>query len=299
MAQYEFLPLCDVLFNIISLASYFCDIVFDVVMGYALFEKGRFLWFSVTLTFVLVSLIVSQIVSLRWYLHAVESHDRSKEKSVEGEVKKPISAVKKFARWSVIMLHVIQFGVLWRYFKLFIPVDLRFVKYEVRDLCMLRLLHAFCEAAPMLLVQVYLLWHETATKEFTDLNIVSMILSLFSVCWALASFSKNVRMQNVHRLVLTWLGVIFQFLWRLGTVSCRVISLTVYATVYGRWVFLVVVLHWVSMFLWLVSPKNVFHGERISRQRKAAFSTLIAFVYVFAYINLQEVNHRQKMVSDI
>lgn len=51
------------------------------------------------------------------------------------------------------------------------------------------------------------------------------------------------------------------------------------------------------MFLWLVSPKNVFHGERISRQRKAAFSTLIAFVYVFAYINLQEVNHRQKMVN--
>ena len=73
--------------------------------------------------------------------------------------------------------------------------------------------------------------------------------------------------------------------------------MTAYATLYGRWVFLVIVLHWVSMFLWLVSPKNVFHGERISRRRKAAFSALIAFVYVFAYINLQEVNHRQKMVS--
>lgn len=210
MAQHEFLPLCDVLFNIISLASYFCDIVFDFVMGYALFEKGSILWFCVTITFVLLSLVVSQIVSLRWYLHAIESHDSSKEKNVEGEGPKPISAVKKFARWSVIFLHLIQFGILWRYFKLFIPVDLRFVKYEVRDLCMLRLLHAFCEAAPMLLLQVYLLWHEPSTKEFTDLNIVSMTLSLFSVCWALASFSKNVRMQNVHRLVLTWLGVIFQ-----------------------------------------------------------------------------------------
>lgn len=84
------------------------------------------------------------------------------------------------------------------------------MKYEVRDLCMLRLLHAFIEAAPMLLVQLYLLWHDTATRQFTDLNLVSMLLSLYSVCWALASFSKNVRMQNVHRLVLTWLGVIFQ-----------------------------------------------------------------------------------------
>lgn len=210
MAQYEFLPLCDVLFNIISLASYFCDIVFDVVMGYALFEKERHLWFTVTISFVLLSLIVSQIVSLRWFLHAVEAHERSKEKESGEDAKKSVSAIKKLGKWSVIFLHVIQFGVLWRYFKLFIPVDLRFVKYEVRDLCMLRLVHAFCEAAPMLLIQLYLLWHETATKEFTDLNLVSMILSLFSVCWALASFSKNVRMQNVHRLVLTWLGVIFQ-----------------------------------------------------------------------------------------
>lgn len=210
MAQYEFLPLCDVLFNIISLASYFCDIVFDVVMGYALFERERLLWFMVTISFVLLSLIVSQIVSLRWYLHALEAHERNKEKEIEDGGKKPVSTIKKLSKWSVIFLHLIQFGVLWRYFKLFIPVDLRFVKYEVRDLCMLRLLHAFCEAAPMLLVQLYLLWHETATREFTDLNLVSMILSLFSVCWALASFSKNVRMQNVHRLVLTWLGVIFQ-----------------------------------------------------------------------------------------
>lgn len=52
-----------------------------------------------------------------------------------------------------------------------------------------------------------------------------------------------------------------------------------------------------SMFFWLISPKNVFHGERISRKRKACLSALIAFVYVFAYVNLQEVNHRQKMVN--
>lgn len=51
------------------------------------------------------------------------------------------------------------------------------------------------------------------------------------------------------------------------------------------------------MFLWLISPKNVFHGERISRLKKAMLGGLIAFVYIFAYINLQEVKHRQKMVS--
>lgn len=217
-------------------------------------------------------------------------------------------------------------GVLWRYAKLFVPVDLRYVKHEVRDLCMLRLVHAFCEAAPMLLLQLHVLvtmrpedymianpeiqlkslgghitkaivQQPSATQQrqlaiFRELNIVSTVLSLFSVCWALASFSKNVRLQNVHRLVLTWLGVIFQFLWRLGTVVSRVASLTVYASLYGYWIFLVIVLHWFSMFLWLISPKNVFHGERISKVRKASLAALIACVYIFAYVNLQEVKHK-------
>lgn len=91
------------------------------------------------------------------------------------------------------------------------PVDLRYVKFEVRDLCMLRLLHAFCESMPLLLLQSYLLWtDEGVLKNLRDLNKVAIALSTVSVCWALASFGKNVRMQNVHRLVLTWLGVIFQ-----------------------------------------------------------------------------------------
>ncbi|XP_058462820.1 uncharacterized protein LOC131437466 [Malaya genurostris] len=343
----EFLPLCDVLFNVISLAGYFCDVVFDVVLGYALYERQKFTYFAAVLVIVSFSLIISQIVSVQWYLNKQklrsstsatteppsENHDHL-ENSLEKKKKKSpevvLSKTAKYSRYAVLTLHATQLGVLWRYAKLFVPVDLRHVKHEVRDLCMLRLVHAFCEAAPMLLLQLYVLvnlqnenqlnalklkalasGHHLSTtalvqqtsiaeqqqKTFRDLNMVSATLSLFSVCWALASFSKNVRLQNVHRLVLTWLGVIFQFLWRLGTVISRVISLTVYASVYSHWVFLVIILHWFSMFLWLISPKNVFHGERISRLKKAMLGGLIAFVYIFAYINLQEVRHRQKMLT--
>lgn len=91
--------------------------------------------------------------------------------------------------------------------------------------------------------------------------------------------------------------MLFQLLWRLGTVGSRVSALILYATIYGEWLFLVLGLHWVSMFLWLISPKNVFHGEQISKHKKALLSLLIAFVYIFSYVNLQQVNHRQKMVK--
>lgn len=316
MAQHEFLPLCDVLFNIISLAAYFCDIVFDVLMGYALFVHHQYDWFVVIMLLVIFSSVTQQIMSTRWYLHILQNSTSKDSKDLN---KKSVSVIKNFGSICVLILHAAQLGVFWRYFKLFIPVDLRFVKYEVRDLCMLRLLHAFCESMPLLLIQMYLYW-EDYSKEFRDLNTVSMILSLFSVCWALASFNKNVRTHNVHRLVLTWLGVIFQvseihsfslfflkyvlimynvylqFFWRLGTIGARAISLVAYASLFKYWIFLVILLHWLSMLLWILSPKNIFHGERLPCTRKILFCSVIAFVYTFSYINLIEVNHREKMV---
>lgn len=58
----EFLSLCDVLFNVVSLAGYFCDVVFDVVLSYALFERGHYMYMAVVISLVIVSLIISQVI---------------------------------------------------------------------------------------------------------------------------------------------------------------------------------------------------------------------------------------------
>lgn len=281
----EFLPLCDVLFNIISLASYFCDVVFDLIAVYTLYERGQLAWFGLALACVAASLLASQALSLRWHLRTRRSASSSS------------SPPPPWDLCAVLAVHVLQAGVVWRYSRLFVPVDLRYVKGAVRDLCLLRLVHAFGEAVPMLLIQLHLMWGVRSASELTQLTLVSAVLSLFSVCWALASFNKHVRRSHLHRLVLTWLGVIYQFLWRLGTVTSRVVALTLYASRYHLWVLLVIGLHWLSMFLWLMSPRNVFDGERVSRRRKCALSLLISYVYVFCYVNLQEVNARHKMAA--
>lgn len=57
----EFLPLCDVLFNVISLTGYFCDVLFDVILSYALFERGCFVYSSIVIGLVLMSSIISQV----------------------------------------------------------------------------------------------------------------------------------------------------------------------------------------------------------------------------------------------
>ncbi|XP_017888060.1 uncharacterized protein LOC108629737 [Ceratina calcarata] len=314
--QHEFLPLCDVLFNIISLASYFCDVVFDFAMVYALayHSVAPPLLFPLSIALIATSLLISQIISVRWYLWGARG-------KLTGNAIRDCNINEKkengnWTIWCVLLLHSTQIGVLWRYFKLFIPVNLTYVKHEVRELCVLRLIHAFCEAAPMLLLQLYLLSiginndtnadgkaKESENREgdkLAKLTAVSAGLSLWSVCWAVASFSKGAaRLRNLERLVLTWLGVLAQLAWRLGTVSARVGVLVAYASLYGgQWLLIVMALHWLSMLMWLLlTPDGLFHGgEHLPVLRKTSLAALLAFVYIFAYVNLHETNHRQKMV---
>lgn len=212
----DFLPFCDVLFNIISLAGYFCNVVFNALLGYALLERGRTVYFAIVLCLVISSLVITQVVSLGWYLSELKV--KSETENEEGpEIDEKVVRRRNIQKNIIIGLHVMQLGVLWRYAKLFVPIDLRRVKNEVRDLCMLRLIHAFSEAAPMLLMQLYILvtiesdstflsnakesklkslsghsvgvvttqsilLKEQSEKTFKDLNIVSATLSLFTVC---------------------------------------------------------------------------------------------------------------------
>ena len=52
--------------------------------------------------------------------------------------------------------------------------------------------------------------------------------------------------------------VIFQFFWRLGTVSSRVFALILYWSAYDNWVLFVVALHWICVFLALIVPNKIF-----------------------------------------
>ncbi|XP_017771645.1 PREDICTED: uncharacterized protein LOC108559026 isoform X2 [Nicrophorus vespilloides] len=245
----EFLPLCDLLFNVVSLAAYFCDIVFDILVVYALYNKGSILIVAQCLIVILLTSLITQIVSAYWYLKG-----------------KPDG----WKQYAIVTLHILQFGVVWRYARLLAPVQLE-------------------NAAPMLLIQLSLLV-VGESGELTDLVTVSAALSLFSVCWALASFSKHV--QKVEKLVLTWLGVLSQLLWRAGTVTARALALSAYAHSYHSWIFLVLALHWACMFLWLVSPRSAFYGEK---GKRLGICVLVAGVYVLAYINLQDKPHGRTM----
>lgn len=268
----DFLPICDLLFNFISVASYFCDVAFDVIVAYTFYRDGETTWFLIVVSAIIVSLFACQTLSIKWYVED-EEH--------EGQT--------ALARTLLYTIHGLQCGVLWRYAKLlFLPMAsaIPLVKREMRNLCVLRMIHGFCQAMTFLLVQGYMA--ATRPKAVGDVHYVSTALSLFSICWALASFNKNIRPQNIDRLVLTWIGVIFQLLWRLGTVTSRCLALVIYASAFDHWIFLVVALHWLSMFLWLAFQHHREYATTKTTKTALIWSFVLSYIYIFSYINVEE-----------
>lgn len=93
-------------------------------------------------------------------------------------------------------------------------------------------------------------------------------------------------------------------------ITSRIVALTVYAVTFEKWIFVALFLHWFTMFLWLLTQSfneqdytdncNSHNGEikhaRSYERHREAFnerlfqSGLIAWIYIFGFINMQDVS---------
>ena len=158
----DFLPLCDLLFNFISVTTYFCDIAFDIIVTYTLYlDPNHIAWFCILFFAIATSILVCQILSLKWFIE---------------EEKSPMSQNR--LTWGIsIGVHFLLSGVLWRYARLlFVPIDIALVKREMRNLSILRMIHAFVQCFVSLLVQGYLLMNATEMEKYnpaTSENVIT------------------------------------------------------------------------------------------------------------------------------
>ncbi len=98
----DFLPICDLLFNFISVASYFCDVAFHIIIAYTFYRDGLNYWFLVVVCAIIVSLFACQTLSMKWYIEDEEQNHQS-----------------KWSKVFVYFLHLFQCGVLWYYISYF------------------------------------------------------------------------------------------------------------------------------------------------------------------------------------
>ncbi|XP_067679346.1 uncharacterized protein [Haliotis asinina] len=266
----------DILVNFVSLITFLFDVGTDVLVTVQFFENGDIVWGSLTAGFVGVPTLLIQIFSLKWHIS---------DKSLSVATCLPhlflFAPVQRYLR-------VIRLALKARSTRSFNDIDR--VYREQNDVCILRLMESFMEAAPQLCLQLYVI---LLTNNITILTGISVCSSLISLAWALTAYADGLRLAYRDLYRRNWFGLAVHWLWQTFMTSARVMALVMFATVFKAWVFLAAGIHWVAMTIW-ISVKGTDFGDGVCE--RGLFQIVAGFMYIFCFLNLREGRSRYRML---
>ncbi|CAL8282504.1 XK-related protein 6 [Gadus morhua] len=302
----------DCLWIVLALLVFFWDVGTDLCLAADYYGRRDYLWFGLTLFFVLVPSVLVQILSFRWF---VQDYTGGGLGVVEGLTRRGaagLSAVDPPGRdrlrlasvwlWQAV-IHILQLGQVWRYIRtLYLGIQSRrqrehqrrwywAMMFEYADVNMLRLLETFLESAPQLVLQLCIMIQENRAER---LQCVSSLASLLSLAWVLASYHKLLRDSRDDQRSMSYRGALLHLLWRLLTISSRVLSLALFASLFHLYFGIFVVLHWCAMAFWVVHGGTDFC---MSKWEEVLFNMVVGIVYIFCWFNVQEGRTRYRMLA--
>lgn len=150
-----------------------------------------------------------------------------------------------------------EFRVLWLFFK---RKHDRYSFERYRDLSFLRLMTAFMQSAPQLVLQLYI---SIITKEISSvyriITPISIVVSMLSLALAVADYvsaSKDVNHydpppNHPETNRMSWSSYILFILWHLAMISSRGVAFALFASVYGVGLLIVLGVHYMGMVYWM------------------------------------------------
>ncbi|XP_051952300.1 XK-related protein 6-like [Xyrauchen texanus] len=301
----------DCLWIVLALLVFFWDVGTDLWLAIDYYTKQDYLWFGLTLFFVLVPSVLVQILSFRWFMQdctggGLGSVEGLRSRMATGCPGTRVYGREKCCRLSVwvwqTLIHILQMGQVWRYIRtMYLGIQSRKQKenqrrfywammYEYADVNMLRLLEAFLESAPQLVLQLCIMIQKNRAE---TLQCVSAVTSLLSLSWVLASYHKLLRDSRDDQKSMSYRGALVHLMWRLFTISSRALSFALFASVFHLYFGIFVVLHWCAMAFWVIHGGTDFC---MSKWEEVLFNMVVGVVYVFCWFNVKEGRTRYRMV---
>ncbi|XP_071999920.1 XK-related protein 6 [Engystomops pustulosus] len=315
----------DCLWIVLALLVFFWDVGTDVWLAADYYSQQDYVCFSLTLGLVLVPSVLVQILSFRWFaqdytgggLGAVEGLS-SRGPPMMGNTHHqhyyhrhhPYSSSpgdNRLCRLSVwiwqSVIHVLQMGQVWRYIRtMYLGIQSQRQKehqrrfywammYEYADVNMLRLLETFLESAPQLVLQLCIMIQKNRAD---TLPCVSSVASLMSLAWVLASYHKLLRDSRDDKKSMSYRGALIHLFWRLFTISSRVISFALFASIFQLYFGIFVVVHWCVMAFWIIHGGTDFC---MSKWEEVLFNMVVGIVYIFCWFNVKEGRTRYRMFA--
>ncbi|KAB1256046.1 XK-related protein 6 [Camelus dromedarius] len=123
---------------------------------------------------------------------------------------------------------------------------------------------------------------------------VSSVTSLMSLAWVLASYHKLLRDSRDDKKSMSYRGALIQLFWRLFTISSRVISFALFASIFQLYFGIFVVVHWCAMAFWIIHGGTDFC---MSKWEEILFNMVVGIVYIFCWFNVKEGRTRYRMFA--
>ncbi|XP_025041148.2 XK-related protein 6 [Pelodiscus sinensis] len=307
-------PWLDCLWIVLALLVLLGDVGTDLWLALHHYGRRDYVWCGLTLAFVLLPSVLVQALSFRWFvqdytgggLGAVQGLS-SRGPPMMGAVGRPAGSAQRLCRVSVwvwqAVIHLLQMGQVWRYIRtMYLGIQSQRRKehqrrfywammYEYADVNMLRLLETFLESAPQLVLQLCIMIQKNRAE---TLPCVSSVASLMSLAWVLASYHKLLRDSRDDKKSMSYRGALIHLFWRLFTISSRVISFALFASIFQLYFGIFVVVHWCAMAFWIIHGGTDFC---MSKWEEILFNMVVGIVYIFCWFNVKEGRTRYRMFA--
>lgn len=173
----------------------------------------------------------------------------------------------------VTVLHLLLLGYIFRVLRLFYKRNQdRYSFDRYRDLSFLRLMEAFLESAPQVVLQLYIVTvRDEARLLYKIVTPISIVVSMVSLALAVADYisaRKDLYFydpppnQPRRSERLTWTAYFLIIFWHLFMIASRGIAFALFAAIYGRYLFVMVGLHYGIMVYWMYSQNATVFVRR-------------------------------------
>ncbi|XP_010884285.1 XK-related protein 9 [Esox lucius] len=278
--------------TILGLLFYLADILTDVALSVSFFRGEYLLWAGLTVLFVVVGSMVTQIFSYTWY------RDDMRNTLVQTGTYQKMGGL--------VGIHVTQMGMFNRYYWLLrmghrvlwsrppVPVDDSrdfhlHLFGQAADLSMLKLFETFLESSPQLLLQLYIM---LSSNHWSMLQCVSMAFSLVNIAWALVDYRRCLRrsLSKVREMPCGF-PTLFYFLYKLFTITSHILCISLFLVV-SPFSLLGLAGLGLAGTLWACQVQTDFCK---SKSLEVLYRIVVGIILVFTFFNVKGQNTRGHM----
>jgi len=297
----------DLIFNIGSMSLYIVDVVTDVINALYYYRNQDHKPANQSYFIYTISIIILSSLVLQLYSFAFERDDKKRKNRKQRNQKNTSCANILF-----LIIHILQLAPVLRYIRV-IKLGINSVKMkasdrnfkenilkktdwqwrrELSDINHIRLVESFMEAAPQLVLQIYIM---IDSKQTPFVTVVSCVFSLLGFATVYVSYQRSIReMRPNPKYTLTLIGCLLILLYQSFTVFSRVLALALLlnANAFGFVIcfFSRLLLSWICVVCLKV---NYCRGYI----KKAFDALVIGMGYNFTYVNVKEGNKNKYRMS--